>query len=878
MAKPPPDDTRPDPDALLASMGPSSGQGGRGHLKIFLGAAPGVGKTWEMLTAAHAKHKRGVDVVAGLIETHGRAGTAEAIGELEILPRQAVPYRGQVLEEFDLDAALKRRPALLLVDELAHTNAPGLRHAKRWQDVQELLEAGINVWSTINVQHLESLNDQVARITGVRVAETVPDTVLDMADEIELIDLPPAELRARLQEGHIYRADVAGRALNGFFREGNLGALREIALRRAAQRIDKDVTRYMRSSAIPGPWPVAEKVLALIGPDEAAANVVRHAARLAEALRGPLTSFHIERTDDNAKVQAALDLTVQLGGTVVTQSAPDMVRAVLDYAAAQNITHIVVGRAGHGRRLGRRFSEALTRQALAYTLHFVPLPAAAPARATAPRRATDWSPYMLSGALLGAVTLGGLALQNYVPQEAMGLIFTGLIAAMASRSGRGAGLFTAIAGFFLWNFFFLPPFYTLSVADPRDVVALLVFLMVGLVTGTLAGRVRGEAATAAARVEALRRISLFGQRLSRAATLSDVMATAAEETAAIAGAGVLLLNHDNALTQEASRPPGTALDEAAAAAAEWCLAHDIETGTGTATLPSVPWLFLPLHSHGEAVGVLGARVASTPPAPVMQTLTTLADQTALALERARLSMQTARSEARQDSQKLRNALLSSLSHDLRTPLTGIRGAAETLAASGDALDAATRADLLASITQDTTRMGKFLANITDMARVESGAIEVKRERLAVAAAAEAAIARVPGALYTGLNFAPNASHVVADPALLEQVLVNLLDNAVKYAPPDSRISITSLRQGNNVALSVADEGVGIPANELTAVFDSFFRASRGDRVAPGTGLGLAIAKAFTEAMGGHITAQSPRLDLPADGLPGTVITVELPAA
>jgi two-component system sensor histidine kinase KdpD len=685
-------------------------------------------------------------------------------------------------------------------------------------------------------------------------------------------------LRARLQEGHIYRPDVATRALDGFFREGNLGALREIALRRAAQRIDKDVTRYMRLSAIPGPWPVSEKVLALIGPDDAAANVVRHAARLAEALRAPLTSFHIERTDDNAKVQAALDLTVQLGGTVITQSAPDMVRAVLDYAAAQNITHIVVGRARVGPRLGRRFTEALTRQALAYTLHFVPVPASTPARTTASSRARDWTPYLLASGLLGAITIGGLALQDYVPQEAMGLIFTGLIAVMASRSGRAAGLFTAIAGFFLWNFFFLPPVYTLSVADPRDVVALMVFLMVGLVTGTLAGRVRQEAATAAARVEALRRISLFGQRLSRAATLSDVLTAAAEETAAVTGAGIILLSQNATLAQEASQPAGTALDETAMAAAEWCLAHDMETGTGTATLPSVPWHFFPLRSNGTVTGVLAASARTAPAAPVMQTLTFLADQTALALDRARLSMQTARSEAREDSQKLRNALLSSLSHDLRTPLTSIRGAAETLASTGDALDPTTRADLLASITQDTTRMGKFLANITDMARVESGAITVKHERLALGTVAEAAIARVPGALYTGINIAPDATHVLADPALLEQVLVNLLDNAVKYAPGGSRVAISSRRQGSNVALSVADEGVGIPPAELEAVFDSFFRASRGDRVAPGTGLGLAIAKAFTEAMGGRIAALSPRLDLPADGLPGTIITVELPAA
>ncbi len=872
-------EARPDPDALLANLPlMPGGASGRGRLKIFLGAAPGVGKTWEMLAAAHAKRQRGVDVVAGLIETHGRAGTLAALGELETLPRLAVPYRGQVLEEFDLDAALRRRPGLLLVDELAHTNAPGLRHAKRWQDVQDILEAGIDVWTTVNVQHLESLNDQVARITGVRVAETIPDTVLDLADEIELIDLPPAELRARLQDGHIYRPDIAGRALEGFFREGNLGALREIALRRTAQRIDRDVTRYMRGAAIPGPWPVCEKILALIGPDDAAANVVRHAARLAEALRAPLTAFHVERADDNAKVQAALDLTVQLGGQVVTQTAPDLVRAVLDYAAAQNITHIVVGRAPRVKWMKRRLSEVLTREALDYTLHFVPLPAMAPARPLAPHRSWAWEPYVLASALLAATTGGGLALHAILAQDAMGLIFTGLIAAMASRFGRNAGLFTAITGFFLWNFFFLPPFYTFSVASPRDVVALLVFLLVGLLTGQLAGQVRVEAATAAARVEALRRISLFGQRLARAATLSDVLAAAAEETAAITGAGFLFLTTNNTLTPEACHPAGIRLDDAALAAAEWCHAHGVETGTGTATLPAIPWRFFPLRSHGQSLGVLGAKAASAPAAPVIQTLLTLADQTALACERARLSLQTARTEAREDSQKLRNALLSSLSHDLRTPLTSIRGAAETLASSGAALDAATRADLLASIIQDTARMGKFLSNIMDMARIESGALEVKRARVELASIAEAAIGRVPGALSAGLNIAPGAAHLAADPALLEQILVNLLDNAVKYAPPGSRISITANRHGGNVTLSVADEGVGIPPAELSAVFDSFFRASRGDSVAPGTGLGLAIAKAFCEAMGGRISAQSPRLDLPADGLPGTIITLELPAA
>lgn len=831
-----------------------------------------------MLVAANLKREAGLDVVAGLIETHGRAGTAEEIGQLEILPRLGVPYRGQTLEEFDMDAAIARRPGLLLVDELAHTNAPGLRHAKRWQDVQEVLEAGIDVWTTLNVQHLESLNDQVARITGVRVAETLPDTVLDLADEIELVDLPPAELRTRLTEGRIYRADLAGRALNGFFREGNLGALRELALRRVAQRVDKDVATYMRARAIAGPWPASERVLALVGPDASAENVVRHAARLADALRAPMVAFHVERTEDNTHVQSALDLMVQLGGTVATVSAPDMVAAILDYATAQNFTHIVIGRRARRRWLRRSLGEVLTRKASAFSLHFVPLPAAPPVHKPTQKPGIAWAPYGVSGAVLVGVTLAGLSLKNDLPQEAMGLIFTGVIAGTASRYGRNVGLASAIAGFFLWNFFFLPPVYTLSVSDPRDVVALGVFLLVGVVTGTLAGKVRLEAEAATARVEALRRISLFGQRFSRATALSDVLRDTAEEAAAMTGAGVVLLTGKNGLEVGAALPSGTVLDDATLAAALWSFEHNIETGIGTTTLPAVPWRFLPLRADDAAIGVLGARPKTAPLAPLAQTLTALATQAAMAISRMRLTMQTAQSVAMEDSQKLRTALLSSLSHDLRTPLTAIRGAAETLAHAGAALDPATQADLLTSIAQDTERMTKFLANIMEMARVETGEITARRERLRVVEVVEAAIARVREAVYTGVNVAEDAAYVLADPALLEQVLVNILENAVKYAPEGSRISVSAVRQGPKVVLSIADEGVGIPSGELAQVFDSFFRATRGDRVAPGTGLGLAIAKAFTEAMGGHIRAQSPRLDLPADGLPGTIIAVELVAA
>ena len=855
------DDARPDPDALLASASREH----RGKLKIFLGAAPGVGKTWEMLAAARRRREEGAEVVAGLIETHGRAETAAQTATLEILPRLQVSYRGRMLEEFDLEAALARHPALLLVDELAHTNAPGLRHAKRWQDVEALLDDGIDVWTTLNIQHLESLNDAVARITGVRVAETLPDTVLALADEIELIDLPPAELRQRLSKGRVYRPDLARRALSGFFREGNLAALREMALRRAAQHVDRDVAAYMRARAIAGPWPAAERVLALVEPGGAGEQVVRHATRIAEALRAPLTAFHVERKESGKGVQSALDLAVQLGAATEVTTNADALGALLDLAASQNVAHIVFARASP-------LSGKLLRRGRAFSLHIVPDTKPTPEkRIRLPQVALYWPGYGLSLLLLALITGIGFALRRILPQEAMGLIFTAAVVGMAIRHGRNIGLFTAAAGFLCWNFFFLTPLFTLSVTDPQDVVALIVFLAVGLLTGTIAGRLRVEAESARARIEVLRRIALFGRKLGRATDEAALLRLIEAEAAELGGEAAVLLAEQSRL-QNAAR-----LNEAESAAADWAFHHLAATGAGTATLPSVPWQFLPLATEAGALGVLGLRPSLPLSEPRVQALHALADQAAMAIEKLRLARAAAEQRAQEGSQKLRTALLSSLSHDLRTPLTAIRGAAETLVTAQDGLAPETQADLLASIVQDTERMTRFLANISRMARVETGEIKAKAETVSLAALAEAAVARVRGAFHTAVNLGPGAETAHADPALLEQILVNLLENAVKYTPEGSAITISSRREGDKVAVSVADEGLGIASADIPHVFDSFFRARQGDRVIPGTGLGLAIARAFAEAMGGGIEAASPRTDLPADGLPGTIVTLRLPA-
>ncbi|OZB41063.1 MAG: histidine kinase [Acidiphilium sp. 34-60-192] len=861
------DDQRPDPDALLAALVGAH----RGRLKIFLGAAPGVGKTWEMLAAARQKRAEGIDVLAGLIETHGRAETVAQLNDLPLLARKQVAYRGRVIEEFDLDAAIARRPALLLVDELAHTNAPGLRHSKRWQDVVDILEAGIDVWTTLNVQHLESVHDQVARITGVRVAETLPDTVLGLATEIELIDLPPAELRVRLEQGRIYRPDLARRALDGFFRPGNLAALREMALRRVAQHVDRDIATYMRARAIAGPWPAAERVMAVIEAGAASEQVVRHAARLADALRAPLLAFHAE-TATSANVQSALDLALQLGGTVETATNADAVAAVLAAAAQHNVAHIVVARGAVSFWQTRSLARSLARHARAYSLYVVPDPAARPAPPKPIKTKPSMAPYATSLVIMAFATALGYVLRSVVPRDAMGFVFTAIVVGVASRYGRRLGLFAAVASFLLWNFFFLPPVFTLSVGDPRDIVALVVFLAVGLLTGTLAGRVRIEAEAARSRIDALRRVALFGRTLAAATDLASLSHAIEGEAASLAGGAIVLM------ADGADLVPMPTLSEAEHAAADFAFRNKIETGVGTITLPSVAWRFFPLATEAGSLGVLGVRPTGALTEPMVQALNALADQGAMATERLRLAARAAEIRAQAKTQLLRTALPSSLSHDLRTPLTGISGAAQTLIAAGSAITEAVRLDLLASIVQDVGRMTRFLANITGMARIETGEIIARRDPVALPALIEAAVARVPDAFHAGVNIADEAQTVIADPSLLEQILVNCLENAVKYAPTGSAISIAARRDGAWVIITVADEGIGIAPADLPRVFDSFFRAERGDRVASGTGLGLAIARAFADAMGGSIEAMSPRTDLPRDGMPGTMITIRVLSA
>jgi two-component system sensor histidine kinase KdpD len=878
-------DGRPDPDALLAA---AISEARTGKLKIFLGAAPGVGKTYEMLVQAQRRRDKGVDVLAGVIETHGRAETAAQIGDIPMLPRRPVQYRGRTLEEFDLDGALARRPALLLVDELAHTNAPGSRHAKRWEDVAELLRAGLTIWATLNVQHLESLNDDVARITGIRPAETLPDRVLELADEIEVIDLSPADLRQRLKEGKIYRADNALRALDGFFKEQNLAALREIAFRRAAAHVDTHVRALMARSGVRGPFPASEYVLALVGVDAAAEAVVRQAKRMADALHAPWGALHVERpTDQEASARAArhtLAMAMQLGADIEVRNTEgaSLLAVVLEAARARNATQLVIGRdhpPAWRRLTGRRFADQLLRRGSEFAWYVVAAPAvlAQPKRPrhAAPRVPRAWIAWLVVVAAIAAVTTVGAELRGNLPVEASNMVYLAIVVFAGVFWGTWPALFAAALGLLTWDFFFVPPIYTVTIESPQDVVTGIVFAVVALLTGSLAGRTRAEASAARARVESLRRIGAFSRRLGTPTTENELLIEIAHQAANLAGRAVVLTSDAGELSLRVAEPAPASLDEGAWAAARWAASHGEQTGQGTSTLPAAAWRFLPLSSVREKLGVLGVQPADGLSEPRLQALEALADQAAVALERVRLATESARAAALQDTQALRTALLASLGHDLRTPLTGIQGAAGTLRGAWGSMAAEVRDDLLASIEQDVGRMARFLSNITDLTRLETGQVKPRLAPVLLAHVAEAAITRMAEPLHVATDI-PADLVVQADAALLEQSLFNVLDNAAKYAPAGSIIRVHASARHGEVAVSVADEGVGIPAQDLPHVFDSFFRVSRGDRTIAGTGLGLAIARGLVDAMGGRVAAQSPSPHAHRHGFPGTVVTIHLP--
>lgn len=862
---------RASPDALLAL----AGKEGRGQLKIYLGAAPGVGKTYAMLTNARTAKAEGRDVVAGLVETHGRQETATLLAGLEELPRKPIAYRNQILKEFDLDAALARKPSLLLVDEYAHTNVPGSRHPKRWQDIEELREAGIDVWTTLNIQHLESLNDVVQKITKVRVRETVPDQVFDRADEVVLVDFPADELLKRLAEGKVYVQDTAARAVESFFKPQNLTALRELALRRAAARVDADLVERMQAQAIEGPWAAGERILACIGPDAMSPAVVRAAKRLAGLMDAPWIAVTVERPDGRVsetgrrRIDEAMQLAQSLGGETQTLVGADIPEELLRFARFENVTQIVLGRA-RGRFLSELFRRSLPhellRRADGIAIHI--LTSGEEAEIAKPRRGwralwrhIDPLHFVWSTLAVAISIVVGhlLALATDFPNVSMIFIFAVLLAAI--RFGIWPAIYTSILSFFGYNFFFTDPLYTFSVAQPHEVLALATFLIVAILISALAGRTREQARIATARMRATRRLYEFTRRLSGLASLDDVAEGAASEIHASLGhPAAVLLVRDGELVLTAAWPPEDTFDTASMTAARWALTHREPAGTGTATLPTVPWFFLPLVSARGAIGVIGITGADTAPdSEARALLDTLADQTVAALERATLSREMVSVRTAAETERIRNTLLASISHDFRTPLASILGAATSLADYREDIPPATRRELLEQIKDEAEGLDEMVRNLLAITRIDAGALELRRDwvDLREIAARVVNAARRRGAKQEIAIALPAELPLVrADAALIEQALGNVVGNAIVHTPEATHIALTADVGAKEVALSVTDDGPGIAPDMLPRVFDKFVHLrpaeSRG-----GTGLGLAIARGIMEAHRGRIDATSP---------------------
>ncbi len=872
-------DLRPSPDALLKA----ALRDGRGKLKIFLGAAPGVGKTYQMLIAAHDRLRDGVDVVAGIVETHGRAETEALLGGLPTLPRRRVEYAGHTLEEMDIDAILARRPALVLVDELAHSNAPGSRHPKRYLDVEELIAAGIDVYATLNIQHVESLNDVVAQITRIRVRETVPDSIIDGANEIELIDLTPDDLMQRLRDGKIYVAKTATRALAHYFSPGNLTALRELALRRTAQRVDAQLRDHMQAHAIKGPWAAGDRILVCID-QRGGDTLVRYGRRLAERLLVPWAAVHVETARDLALPPASLDkiaetmrLAQQLGADAITLPGSAVVGDLVAYAREHNFTQIVIGSPPRHWWQASRAS-AMIAAAGDIPVHVIGTEAGNARRFVRPR--VQATPYLASTALVGAAILVGLGLRHVLNVSSISLVFLTAVLGAASAFGLGPSLFACLASVLAYNFFFLEPIYTFTIADPENVVTLIFFTATAIIASNLAALVRAQAITARARARTTEDLYQFSRKLAGIASLDDLLwATAFQIASMVKRRVVLLLPIEpgrESLSVRGAYPPEDTLDDSDLAAAHWSWHSNQPAGNGANTLPGAKWLFLPLRTSAGPVAVVGIAAADGLLTPDQRRLLdALGDQAAVSIERIALAEAVDRSHLFAETERLRTAMLTSISHDLRTPLAAILGAASTLQSYRDSLDAATQTDLLATIAEEAERLGRFVANLLDMTRLESGAIALRTQPADLGELVGSTLARASKVLAqhrVGLDLASDLPLLPLDEVLFEQVLFNLLDNAAKYAPAGTAITVRAWweRQEKLVTLQVIDEGPGIPPELTERIFDKFFRVQARDRTRVGTGLGLAICRGFVEAMGGRITAAN-RADRH-----GAVFSVRLP--
>ncbi|WP_044236430.1 sensor histidine kinase [Chondromyces apiculatus] len=864
---------RPDPDALLRRVQEEEARAHQGKLKVFFGFAPGVGKTYRMLQVARdLVIDQRVEVVVGLVETHRRPETAAMVLGLELLPRRQVTYRGRVLEELDLDAALSRRPKVLLVDELAHTNAPGSRHAKRWQDVLELLDAGIDVLTTVNVQHVESLNDVVAQITGVRVRETIPDKILDRADGIEVVDIAPEELLQRLAEGKVYLPDQAQRAADHFFQRGNLLALRELALRRTAQHVDEDVQAYRERHGVSVTWPAGERLLVCVGPAPSSGRLIRAAARMAAGLRCPWVAAYVEAAplgrqgdEDRARLEAHLRLAESLGGAVTRLSAGRVSESLLGYARRNNVTRLIIGKPTHSRvrdRLRGSLLDEVVRGSGDIDVHVISGDAGGAREGGKPRGAgapIAFAPYGWALAAVAVATAVATAIRSVLAVPELDGLYLVAVIVVAMRLGRGPSILTAALGVAAYDFFFVAPRFTFAVADGRYFLTFAMMFGVGFVVSELTTRLRRQEQDALAREERTAALYALSRDLGRVEVPSDVAAAVVRHAAEVFEAAVFVLRADDAgaLQQLGAAPRGAILEAKEMGVARWCHDHGRMAGLGTDTLPGSRAMCMPLGIGASRLGVLALAPKAKAPLRVEQRalLEVFCRQAAFAFERARLAEEARASALRAKTEEMRSSLLSAVSHDLRTPLAGITGAATALRDDGN-LGEGTRRELLESVCDEAERLERLLANLLDMTRLEAGGLSLKRDWVPLEEVIGSALTRLEARLgerQVEISIPAELPLMWVDPVLFGQIFVNLFENAAKYTPPESPIVVKVREEGGVVSVEVMDRGPGLPRGAEQRVFEKFFRGAHVG--VSGVGLGLPICRGIAEAHGGTMQAE-----------------------
>lgn len=866
--------SRPNPDEVLAQVQADEATARRGKLHVFFGYAAGVGKTYAMLEAARRSQLEGRDVVAGYVEPHGRPETQALLEGLESIPHREIEYRGVTLREFDVDAALARRPEILLVDELAHTNAEGSRHAKRFQDVEDLLRAGIHVWTTLNVQHIESLNDVIGQVTGVRVRETVPDCVFDSADDLEIVDISPEDLLGRLQAGKVYVPQQAQRAMHHFFQKGNLVALRELAFRQAARRLHSDVELARQQRSATRPWATTDRLLVCVGPSPTTARVIRTAKRMASALDAPWMAVSVDLGGPRnhtvvEQVAEHFRLAERLGAETVTVPGQDVASTVLDYARSRNVTKVFIGKT-HRSRWKRMVQGSVVDELLensgdidVYVIRgeeesrsrFHAIPAAS--------RVNGLSYLWATGIVVCASLVAALFAALHLAEANVVMAYLAGVAWVAFRLGRGPAILASVEGVLAFDFLFVPPYHTFAVADTEYVLTFAVMLVIGLGISTLTARLKNQIASSRVRERRTSALYQLGRQLSSLSGRIFLAGAAAKQIAEICSAEVAIYLRDPRGTPELvlGETTAVALDSRSLPVAQWVIEHDQIAGAGTDTLPDASALFLPLTASQQTVGALAVRVPD--PERLLdpdqrRLLEAFASQLALALERDQMALAAAEALVTAQAEQVRNTLLSGVSHDLKTPLAAIAGAASSLLQE-TLSDRETRRELLQTISEEAGRLGRLLENLLQMSRLESGAAPPNKQWHVLEEIVGSALQRTRRELErhpVALHLPAGLPLVYVDGLLLEQVFVNLLENAARHTREETAVSISAVSQGRWIRISVADDGPGILPGTEDRIFEKFYRASPPADSRRGSGLGLAICRAVAEAHGGTITASN----------------------